>query len=329
MRARRWQWNPVLCGAALAAAAMLAPQFAPAQPYPNKTIRLIVPFAAGGNTDIIARFYTPKMAESLGQQIIIDNRGGAGGTIGSEMVAKAAPDGYTLLMVSEGHTINPAMIRKIPYDSIKSFAPVSLLVTVPNALLVHPSLPVKDVKQLVALARAHPDSINYSTAGRGTVGHLSAELFSSTAKIKLVHVPYKGAGPAIVDLVAGFVQMQFTSMPLALQYAQRGQVRMIAQTGERRSASAPDVPTMADAGYPTLVVVGSCGLFAPANTPRAIVDRLQSAVTKALHDPAVKDNLARLGADAVASTPEEYDRFNRDEIEKWIKLAANVGITPE
>ena len=172
---------------------MLAEQPASAQTFPSKALRLIVPFAAGGNTDIIARFYAPKMSELLGQQIIIDNRGGAGGTIGSEMVAKAAPDGYTLLMVSEGHTINPAMIRKIPYDSIKSFAPVSLLVAVPNALLVHPSLPVKDVKQLVALARTHPDSINYSTAGRGTVGHLSAELFSSIAKLKLVHVPYKGA----------------------------------------------------------------------------------------------------------------------------------------
>ncbi len=326
MRAPRWQWKCLLC---CAGAVILAEQPASAQPFPSKAIRLIVPFAAGGNTDIIARFYAPKMSELLGQQIIIDNRGGAGGTIGSEMVAKATPDGYTLLMVSEGHTINPAMIRKIPYDSIKSFAPVSLLVSVPNALLVHPSLPVKDVKQLIALARAHPDSINYSTAGRGTVGHLSAELFSSTAKIKLVHVPYKGAGPAIVDLVAGFVQMQFTSMPLALQYAQRGQVRMLAQTGEKRSASAPNVPTMGDAGYPGLVVVGSCGMRAPANTPRAVIDRLQSAVAKALNDATVKDNLAKLGADAVASTPEEYERFNRDEIEKWIKLATAVGITPE
>ena len=326
MRAPRWQWKCLLC---CAGAVILAEQPASAQPFPSKAIRLIVPFAAGGNTDIIARFYAPKMSELLGQQIIIDNRGGAGGTIGSEMVAKATPDGYTLLMVSEGHTINPTMIRKIPYDSIKSFAPVSLLVSVPNALLVHPSLPVKDVKQLVALARAHPDSINYSTAGRGTVGHLSAELFSSTAKIKLVHVPYKGAGPAIVDLVAGFVQMQFTSMPLALQYAQRGQVRMLAQTGEKRSASAPNVPTMGDAGYPGFVVVGSCGMLAPANTPRAVIDRLQSAVAKALNDAMVKENLAKLGADAVASTPEEYERFNRDEIEKWIKLATAVGITPE
>jgi tripartite-type tricarboxylate transporter receptor subunit TctC len=269
------------------------------------------------------------MAELLGQQLVIDNRAGAGGTIGSELVAKAVPDGYNILMVSEGHTINPAMIRKIPYDSVKDFAPISLIVVVPNALLVHPSLPAKDAKQLVALARTQPDSINYSTAGRGTVGHLSAELLSSMTKTKLVHVPYKGAGQAIIDLVAGYVQMQFTSMPLAIQYAQRSQVRMIAQTGKQRASSVPSVPTMEESGFPGFVVLGSCGLFAPANTPRTVIDRLQSALAKALNDATVKDNLAKLGADVAASTPEDYDRFNRDEIAKWIKLASSVGITPE
>jgi tripartite-type tricarboxylate transporter receptor subunit TctC len=322
------RWTRVLSCVALVSS-MLAPQSGLAQSYPSKPIRLIVPFAPGGNTDIIARFYTPKMAEFLGQQIIVDNRAGAGGTIGSELIAKAAPDGSNILMVSEGHTINPAMIRKIPYDSVKDFAPISLIVVVPNALLVHPSLPVKDAKQLVALARAQPDSINYSTAGRGTVGHLSAELLSSMTKTKLIHVPYKGAGQAIIDLVAGYVQMQFTSMPLAIQYAQRSQVRMIAQTGKQRASSVPSVPTMEESGFPGFVVLGSCGLFAPANTPRAVIDRLQSALAKALNDATVKDNLAKLGADVAASTPEDYDRFNRDEIAKWIKLASRVGITPE
>ncbi len=313
----------------LACAALLAAPAALAQTYPAKTVRMIVPFAPGGNTDIIARFFSPKLGEFLGQQVVVDNRGGAGGTIGSEMVARAAPDGYTLLMVSEAHTINPAMIKKLPYDSITGFAPVSLIVAVPNALLVHPSLPAKDVKQLVGLAKARPDSINYASAGRGTVGHLSAELFSSMANVKLVHVPYKGAGPAIIDLVAGFVQMQITSMPLALQYTERGQVRMIAQTGDKRLASAATVPTMKEAGYPAFVVIGSCGLLAPVGTPRAVVDRVQSALAKALSEPSVRDNLAKLGAEVVGSTPEEYDRFNRAEIDRWVKLAATVGITPE
>src|SRR5688572_2233431 len=222
----------------LAFASLSLPHAAIAQAYPVKPVRLIVPFAPGGNTDIIARFYAPKFSELLGQQVIVDNRAGAGGTVGSEIVAKAPPDGYTILMVSEGHTINPAMIRKLPYDSIRDFTPVSLIVIVPNGLLVHPSLPVKNVKELIALARARPDSINYSSAGRGTVGHLSGEFLSQLAKLKLVHVPYKSAGQAVIDLVAGFVQMQFTGMPVALQYSQRGQVRMIAQTGKDRSSSA-------------------------------------------------------------------------------------------
>ena len=312
----------------LALTALFSPH-AFAQTYPAKPVRLVVPFAPGGNTDIIARFFTPKLSELLGQQVIVDNRAGAGGTVGSEAVVRAAPDGYTLLMVSEGHTINPAMVKKLPYDSVKDFTPVSLIVVVPNALLVHPSLPVKDVKQLIALARARPDSINYSSAGRGTVGHLSGELLSSLTKIKLVHVPYKGAGQAIIDLVAGYVQMQFTSMPLAIQYTQRGQVRMIAQTGTQRSSSVPAVPTMEESGVKGFVVIGSCGLFAPPGTPRAVVERVQAALAKALNDTAVKQNLAKLGADVVASSPEDYDRFNREEIGKWIKLANTVGITPE
>ena len=309
--------------------ALVAPHAAQSQSYPTKPIRLIVPFAPGGNTDIIARHFGPKMSELLGQQVIIDNRAGAGGTIGSDAVAKAAPDGYAILMVSEGHTINPAMIKKLPYDSIRDFTPISLIVTVPNALIVHPSLPVKNMQQLIALAQARPDTINYSSAGRGTVGHLSGELLSSITKVKMVHVPYKGAGQAIIDLVAGYVQMQFTSMPLAIQYTQRGQVRMIAQTGKERSPSVPDVPTMEASGVPGFVVLGSCGLFAPGSTPRPIVDRLNSALAKALNEPSVKGNLAKLGAQVAAGSPEDYDRFNRDEIAKWIKLAAAVGITPE
>ena len=300
-----------------------------AQSYPTKPIRMIVPFVPGGNTDIIARVYAPKMAEFLGQQIVIENRGGAGGVIGTEVVARAAPDGYMLVMVSAGHTINPAMIKKLPYDSVKDFAPISMIADVPTAFVVHPSLPAKNVREFIAIARARPGEINYSTAGRGTVGHLAAELLSSMAKIKLVHVPYKGTGQAMVDLVAGHVQMQFPSMPAAIQQVQTGRLRMIGQTGKERSAAAPGIPTMQESGLPGFVVSSGFGLFAPAGTPRTIIDRIHSALVKALNDPAVKENLAKQGAEVVASTPEQYDQFNRAEIAKWIKVVAAAGITAD
>jgi tripartite-type tricarboxylate transporter receptor subunit TctC len=300
-----------------------------AQSYPVKPVRMIVPFVPGGNTDIIGRVFAPKMSELLGQQIVVENRGGAGSTIGTELVARAAPDGYMILMVSAAHTINPAMIKKLPYDSVKDFAPVSIIADVPTAFVVHPSLPAKNVKEFIAIARARPGEINYSTAGRGTVGHLAAELLSSTAKIKLVHVPYKGTGQSMVDLVAGHVQMQLSSMPAAIQHVRTGRLRMIAQTGKRRSAAAPDVPTMEESGLPGFVVSSGFGMFAPAGTPRAVIDRIHSALVKALNDPAVKENLSKQGAEVVASTPEEYDRFNRAEIAKWIKVAGEAGITPE
>ena len=300
-----------------------------AQSYPTKPIRMIVPFVPGGNTDIIARVYAPKLSEFLGQQIVIENRGGAGGVIGTEVVARAAPDGYLLVMVSAGHTINPAMIKKLPYDSVKDFAPISMIADVPTAFVVHPSLPAKNIREFIAIARARPGEINYSTAGRGTVGHLAAELLSSMAKIKLVHVPYKGTGQAMVDLVAGHVQMQFASMPAAIQQVQTGRLRMIGQTGKERSAAAPGIPTLQESGLPGFVVSSGFGLFAPAATPRTVIERIHSALVKALNDPAVKENLAKQGAEVVASTPQEYDQFNRAEIAKWLKVVAEAGITAD
>ncbi len=300
-----------------------------AQTYPSKPVRMIVPFVPGGNTDIIGRVFAPKMAEIIGQQIVVDNRSGAGGVIGTEVASRSAPDGYTILMVSAGHTINPAMVKKLPYDSVKDFAPISIIADVPTAFVVHPSLPAKSVKEFIAIARARPGEINYSTAGRGTVGHLAAELLSSMAKIKMVHIPYKGTGQAMVDLVAGHVQMQFPSMPAAIQQVRTGRLRMIAQTGKQRSGAAPDVPTMEESGLPGFVVSSGFGLMAPAGTPRTIIDRIHAALVKALNDPAVKENLAKQGAEVVASTPEEYDQFNRAEIAKWIKVAAAAGIKPD
>lgn len=300
-----------------------------AQNYPAKPVRMIVPFVPGGNTDIIGRVFAPKMSEIIGQQIVVDNRGGAGGVIGTEVAARSIPDGYTILMVSAGHTINPAMVKKLPYDSVKDFAPISIIADVPTAFVVHPSLPAKSVREFIAIARARPGEINYSTAGRGTVGHLAAELLSSMAKIKMVHIPYKGTGQAMVDLVAGHVQMQFPSMPAAIQQVRTGRLRMIAQTGKQRSGAAPDVPTMEESGLPGFVVSSGFGLMAPAGTPRAIIDRINSALVKALTDPSVKETLAKQGAEVVASTPGEYDQFNRAEIAKWIKVAAEAGIKPD
>jgi tripartite-type tricarboxylate transporter receptor subunit TctC len=300
-----------------------------AQNYPTRTVRMIIPFAPGGNTDIIGRVFAPKMAEALGQQIIIDNRGGAGSTIGTELAAKAAPDGYTILMVSAAHTINPAMAKKLPYDSVRDFVPVGIIADVPTAFVVHPSLPAKNVKEFLGIAKAKPGEIFYSTAGRGTVGHLASELLNSVAKIKLTAVHYKGTGPSMIDLVAGHVQMQFPSMPAAVQYTRPGRLRMIAQTGEKRSGAALDVPTMQEQGLKSFVVSSGFAMFAPAGTPRPIIDRLNGAMVKALNDPGVKSNLAQQGAEVVASTPEAHDKFNRAEIEKWIKVARGAGIQPE
>lgn len=300
-----------------------------AQAYPAKPVRMIVPFAPGGNTDIIGRVFAPRFSEFLGQQVIIDNRGGAGSTIGTELAAKSPPDGYTLLMVSAAHTINPAMAKKLPYDSIKDFTPISVIADVPTSFMVHPALPAKNVKEFIAIARARPGEIFYSTAGRGTVGHLAAELINSTARIKLTPVHYKGSGPSVIDLIAGHVQVQLMSMPAAVPHAKTGKLRMIAQTGEKRSGAAPDVPTMQEQGLKGFVVSSGFALFAPAGTPRPIVDRVHAALVKALNDPGVKKSLADQGADVVAGTPEQHDAFNKAEIAKWIKVVSEAGIQPE
>ena len=307
----------------------LLPGVALAQTWPAKPVRLVVPFAPGGNTDIIARVIAPRMAESLGQQVLIDNRGGAGGVIGSDVVARAAPDGYTLLMVSASHVINPAMVKKLPFDAVKDFQPISLVADVPTALIVHPSLPVRNVKELIALGRKRPDQVNYSTAGRGTVGHLSGELLNSAAKVRFVHIPYKGAGPALMDLIAGQVEFQFASLPAVIQFVRSGKVRLIAQAGVKRSSAAPDVPTMEESGLPGFVVSSGFGILGPAGTPRLIVDRVHASIRAALGSADVKKVFADQGADPVGSTPEEYEAFNRSEIARWQKVAREANIAPE
>ena len=315
--------------AMLGLAAAANPAAVGAQAYPAKPVRLMVPFVPGGNTDIIARVVAPEMSKALGQQLVIENRGGGGSTIGTEVVAKSPPDGYTLLLVSAAHVINPAMIKKLPYDSIRDFAPISVVADVPTAFAIHPTLPVKNVKEFIALAKARPGQLNYSTAGRGTVGHLSAELLSSIAQIKMVHIAYKGTGQSITDLIAGHVQLQFSSMPAVINHARAGKLRLLAQTGEKRSAAAKDVPTMLESGVKGFVVSSGFGLLAPAGTPRPVIDRVHGALLKALAEPNVRNNLSGQGADPVGNTPEAYDAFNKAEIAKWIKVARGAGIEPE
>ncbi len=297
-----------------------------AQPYPVKVIRMVVPFAPGGNTDIIARFIVPKMSEDLGQQIIIDNRGGASSTIGTDIGAKSPPDGYTLLMVSTAHVINPAVIKKLPYDSVRDFTPITLVADVPNALVVHPSVPARTLKELINLARSRPNEMLYATPGRGTSTHLAIEMLASRAQLKLVHVPYKGVGPATVDTVAGHVHMQFSGMPSAIQFVRDGRLRMVVQSGAKRSPAAPAVPVMAEAGMPDFVVSSGFGMLAPANTPRAIVDRVHASVRKSLANPDVNKGLSSQGADPVGNTPDEYDKYNRAEIARWAKVARDAGV---
>ena len=322
------QFRPHLLAATASVLAALTCA-AQAQNYPTKTVRMIVPFAPGGNTDIIARIVAPGMSKALGQQIIIDNRGGAGSMLGTDMAAKSPPDGYTLLMVSAAHVINPAMVKKLPFDPVRSFTAISKVADVPSAIVVHPSLPVKNAKQLIALAKASPGKLNYGSAGRGSIGHLSAELLGSVAQIKMTHVPYKGAGPALVDTMAGHVELLISSMPAIIGQSRAGKLRMIAQGGEKRSPAAANVPTMIESGVPGFVVTAGFGLFAPAGTPRPAIDRVLGALKTSLSDQATRERLSGEGADPVGSTPEEYDQFTKTEIEKWIKVARAAGIQPE
>jgi len=322
--------NWTTSASALACALMLAtvPQ-AQAQTFPAKPIRMVNPAAPGGNSDVFFRLLQPKMTELLGQPVVMDYRPGAGGTVGGEVIARSAPDGYTTGLMAASFVINPAMIRKMPYDTAKDFTGLGIIVDVPSGLVVHPSLPVNNVRQLIALAKTRPGQLFYSTSGRGTVGHLAAELLNSSAGIQLVHVPYKGAGPAVIDLVAGHIQLQFASIPLLVGHIRAGKLRMIAQTGEKRSTFAPDVPTMIESGVPGFVVRSPFGFVGPAGLPRPIVDKLNGALVAAIRDPENHKALLAAGAEPIASTPEEHAASIRSEIDKWKKVARDAHIEPQ
>jgi len=303
---------------------------ASAQPaYPVKGMRIIVAYTPAGTTDILARAVGQKYNEAWGQPVIVDNRPGANGNIGTEIAAKATPDGYTLLMATAGtHGINPTLYPKIPFDAVKDFAPISLVAIVPNIVVVNNALPVKNLKDLIAYAKANPGKLSYGSPGIGSTGHLSMELFKSMTGLQLTHVTYKGSAPTLQDLIAGQIQVVFDNIPPYLSQVQAGRIRALAVTPSKRSQAAPNVPTVAEAGVPGYDAGSWFGLFAPAGTPKEIVDKLSAETQRILKLPDVVERLHGLGAQPVGNTPEEFGQFVKDEIAKWAKViqAANVKL---
>ena len=300
-----------------------------AQDYPNKPIRLIVPYPPGGGTDIVARILTEPLTSALGQPIIIDNKGGAAGNVGTDIAAKAPADGYNVLFTLSSHTINPKLYPKLPFDVEKDFVPISLSAMIPQILVVHPSVPANNVRELIALAKAQPGKLNYASVGTGSPGHIAGELFKLKTGVDIVHVPYKGGGPAVTDTIGGQVQMLFVSMPAAWQHVKSGRLRAIAVTSAKRSVAAPDVPTIMESGVPDFVVDSWYGALAPAKTPAAAVARLQAAFAQALQNPQVREKLLLQGAEAADVTPSEFDRIIRDELAKWDFVIRAANIKPE
>ena len=308
---------------AAAAAALPAPAFAQ---YPDKPIRVIVGVPAGGTPDVVARTIQPGLSSVLGQQIVIDNRGGAGGMIAVELAARAIPDGYTLFFGSPGAlTILPHLQKKVPYDSINDFAPISLVGIGPFLLIAHPAVPAKNVKDLIALARAEPGKLNYASAGNGTANHLAMELFKSMARVNVTHVPYKGAPQAVTDLLGGHVNLMFNSIAPVLQHIKSGRVQLLGIASAKRSPQLPDTPTISEAGVPGFEAVNWFGMLAPARTPKAIVALLNAAVVKTVGMPEIKAQFEVQGTDPVASSPEEFAAFIRRDMDKYAKVVKLSG----
>jgi len=299
-----------------------------AQSYPAKPIRFLVGFPPGGTNDIVARRVAQKVTENLGQSLVIENRGGANTAIATELGARAAPDGYTILLNAPGHATNPALM-KLSFDPIRDFAFVTLLAEAPNLVVVHPSLPARNIKELIAVSKKHPGEINYGSSGTGTTVHLSAELFQYMTGVKWVHIPYRGGGPAVIELMAGETSIYFGNMPTVISQVRAGKLRPLAVTGAKRSAAAPEIPTVAESGVPGFQVTAWYGVSVPAKTSRAIVDKLNSEFVRAVKAPDLRDRLVAAGADPAGNTPEEYAAFVQSEITKWDKVIKAAGIKGE
>jgi len=313
-----------------ALAAFAISTLAQAQAYPSRPIRMIVAYPPGGGTDIVGRIVAQKLGETLGQSIVVENRGGASGNIGTEVAAHAVPDGYTVLMGNVApNAINVSLFKNLPFDPVADFAPVSLVASTPNILVVHPSTPARTVKEVVALAKARPGTLNFASAGVGSSSHLAGELFRVLAHADIVHVPYKGAGPAMVDVLSGQVQLYFATMPAAMPHVKSGKLAPIAVASARRSPALPDAPTIAESGVPGYEASTWYGLLAPAHAPDAAIARLHQGVVQVLGDAALRDKLAGQGFEAIGDSPGEFAAYIKSEIAKWGKVIRDAGIRPE
>ena len=311
----------VAAGVLVASAACIAC----AQQYPNKPLRFVIPFAPGGGADLLARLVGARVADTLGQPMVIDNRGGAGGNIAAEVVAKAAADGHTLLQANVAHTISASLYRKLNYDLLKDFEPVTELASMPFMLAIHPGVPANSVKELIALAKAKPGQLNYGSSGSGGPSHLAGELFKAMAGVDLRHIPYKGGAPAVTDLIAGQIQLMFNTVPVILPQVRAGRVRGLAIASTRRVPAAPDCPTIAEAALPGFEASTWYGVMVPAGTPRAIVDKLNAAFVAALNAPDVRERLTHDNYELVGNSPAEFGKYVRAEIPKWARVVKVAG----
>ena len=296
-----------------------------AQNYPARPLRLIIPFSPGGATDVPGRILAQKLSEVLGQQVVVDNRPGAGSTIGTDLVAKSPADGYTLLLTATPFVIGAGLYRKLPYDPLKDFAPIMQIGSAPNVLVVHPSLPVKSVRDLIALARASPDKIDFASSGNGSAQHLFGVLFTSLAKVHLTHIPYKGSAPATTDLISGQVSVGFPGIAIALPHSKAGRLRSLAITSAQRSPQMPEVPSIAEAGVPGYAGTLWLGVAAPEGTPRAIIGSLHADISRVLQSSDLINGFRAVGTDVVASTPEAFGALIRSELAKWVKIVRESG----
>jgi len=313
----------------VALAFVFASGMAGAQSYPSKPVRLIVPFPPGGSNDIVGRMIAAQLGERLGQQIVVENKGGAGGVLGTDAAAKSPPDGYTLLLISVAYCFNPSLYKNLPYDQEKAFAPVSILATGPVALTVHPDLPVNSARELIALAKAKPGSLNYASAGVGSLQHLAGAFFMSLAGIDVVHVPYKGGGPAMADVMAGQAQIVMPSMIQVLPHVKSGRLKLLGTSGAKRSAVLPDVPTISESGLPGYEAHNWWGILAPAGTPGPVIDKLHRELSSVLDSRETGKRFESEGAEAVRMSPAEFGRFIAAETAKWAKASKDAGIRAE
>jgi tripartite-type tricarboxylate transporter receptor subunit TctC len=312
-----------------AALSLLAPVSSSAQAYPTKPVRVIIPFAAGGPADFMLRLVGPKLSEAWGQPVILDNRGGANQMLGSELAARSQPDGYTLLVTTGGSAINVSLYPRMPYDTLKDFAPISLIATGPNLAVIHPAVPARNLAEFITYARSKPGQLVYASAGAGAPSHLAVELFSTMAKIQMVHVPYKGMAPGMTDLLGGQVQLAFPTISAGITHARAGRLRALGVTTAKRSPAAPDVPTIAEAALPGFEASNWYGMVAPARTPPAIIRKVHDDIARALATPDVRERMLNQGMDPTTNAPEEFSAYIRSEIAKWAKVVKASGAKPE